>query len=188
MFRFALVCAALIALCACGQHAPGSQPPSATDLATATIAQMRTATPPTQFVARAAMFENYQIQAAQIAQQSAQSSAAKTYAAAALVQHQATLQQLNGAVQASGMAAPGGALDENYNAYLDMLRHADAPNFDAIYASQQTLSAISASGLYDSFTSTAVDSPLRQWAQSQSPRIHASVATARALARDIRGG
>jgi predicted outer membrane protein len=133
------------------------------------------------------MFETYQIQAAQIAQQSAQSQAAKSFAAASLAQHQATVQQLNGAVQAAGMAAPSGALDENYNAYLDMLRHADAQNFDAIYASQQALSSTSASGLYDSFTSTAPNSPLKQWALSQSPRVHDGIAAARALARDING-
>lgn len=85
------------------------------------------------------------------------------------------------------MSAPSGALDENYNAYLDMLRHADAQNFDAIYASQQALSYMSASGLYDSFTSTAPDSPLKQWAQSQSQSVHDGVTAARALARNIRG-
>ncbi|MFZ2031158.1 MAG: DUF4142 domain-containing protein [Vitreimonas sp.] len=186
--RSVTACIAVFTLCACGQRAPSSEAPSAADLATATVAQMRTATPPAQFVARAAMFENYQIQAGQIAQQSAQSQAAKTYAAASLAEHQATLQQLNGAIQAAGMPAPSGALDENYNAYLDMLRHADTQNFDAIYASQQALSHISASGLYDSFTSTAQDSPLKQWAQSQSPHIHDGVTAARTLARNIRGG
>ncbi len=149
---------------------------------------MQTITPASQFAARAAMFENYQIQAAEIAQQSAQSPAAKTFAAASLADHQAILQQLNGAVQAAGMPAPSGALDENFNAYLDMLRHADAQNFDSIYASQQALSFISASGLYDSFTSTAPNSPLKQWAQAQSPHVHDGVAAARTLARNIRGG
>ena len=185
-FRMAIACGALFAVCACGQ--PASPPPrSATDLATSTMAQMQTATPAAQFAARAAMFENYQIQAAQIAQQSAQSQAAKTFAAASLAEHQASLQQLNGAVQAAGMPQPSGALDENYNAYLDMLRHANASNFDSIYASQQALSYISASGLYDSFTSTAPDSPLKQWAQSQSPRVHDGVTAARTLAQNIRG-
>jgi len=188
VFRSAVVCTALLALCACGQGTPSSQPPSVSDLATATVAQMRTATPVAQFIARAAMFENYQIQAAQIAQQNAQSQAAKTYAAASLAEHQATLQQLNGAVQAAGMPAPSGALDENYNAYLDMLRHSDAQNFDAIYASQQALAHISASGLYDSFTSTAPDSPLKQWAQTHSQQVHDGVTDARTLARNLRGG
>jgi predicted outer membrane protein len=187
IFRTAIAYGALFALCACGR-APSSAPPSASDLATATVAQMQTATPATQFVARAAMFENYQIQAAHIAQQSAQSQAAKSYAAASLAEHQATLQQLIGAIQAAGMPAPSGALDENYNAYLDMLRHADAANFDAIYASQQALAHISASGLYDSFTSTAPDSPLKQWAQGQSPHVHDGITAARTLARNIRGG
>lgn len=185
-FRMAIAYAALFAVCACGQPA-SPPPPSATDLATSTLAQMQTATPAAQFAARAAMFENYQIQAAQIAQRSAQSQAAKTFAAASLAEHQASLQQLNGAVQAAGMPQPSGALDENYNAYLDMLRHANASNFDSIYASQQALSFISASGLYDSFTSTAPDSPLKQWAQSQSPRVHDGVTAARTLAQNIRG-
>ena len=185
-FRTAIACGALLTLCACGR--PPAPAPTAADLATSTIAAMQTATPAVQFAARAAMFENYQIQAAQIAQQNAQSQAAKTYAAASLAEHQATLQQLNGAIQAAGMSAPGGALDENYNAYLDMLRHADAQNFDAIYASQQALAHISAAGLSDSFTSTAPDSALKQWAQTHAAHVHDGVADARTLARDIRGG
>jgi predicted outer membrane protein len=178
-FRISIASVALLALCACGQGAPA---PSGASGGANAPAQMQTATPAPQFAARAAMFENYQIQAAQIAQQSAQSSAAKTYATASLAEHQATLQQLNGAVQAAGMPAPSSALDENYNAYLDMLRHANAQNFDAIYASQQALAYMSASGLYDSFTTTAPDSPLKQWAQSQSRHVHDGIASARTLA------
>jgi putative membrane protein len=178
-FRIAAASAMLLALCACGPAA---------DPATATVAQMQMATPAPQFVARAAMFETYQIQAARIAQQNAQSQAVKTFAAASLAEHQATLQQLNGAVQAAGMPAPSGALDGNYNAYLDMLRHADAQNFDSIYASQQALAYMSASGLYDSFTSTAPDSPLKLWAQRQAPRVHDGITAARTLARNISSG
>ena len=184
--RISIASLALLALCACGQGAPAPSEPSNAASA-ARSAQMQTATPAPQFAARAAMFENYQIQAAQIAQQSAQSNAAKTYAAASLAEHQATLQQLNGAVQAAGMPAQSSALDENYNAYLDMLRHASAQNFDAIYASQQTLAYMSASGLYDSFTTTAPDSPLKQWAQSQSPHVHDGISAARTLARNLNG-
>lgn len=179
--RISIASATLLALSGCGQ--PATSPSSANG-----SAQMQTATPASQFAARAAMFENYQIQAAQIAQQSAQSSAAKTYAGASLAEHQATLQQLNGAVQAAGMPAASSALDENYNAYLDMLRHANAQNFDAIYASQQALAYTSASGLYDSFTTTAPDSPLKRWAQSQSPHIHDGITAARTLARDLNEG
>jgi len=182
MTHRAAIAFACLVLAGCGQ-APQSSDGQNTNL---TTGAMQIATPAPQFAARAAMFENYQIQAAQIAQQSAQSQAAKAFAAASLAEHQATLQQLNGAVQAAGMPLPSGTLDENYNAYLDMLRHADAPNFDAIYASQQALSYISASGLYDSFTSTAPDSPLKQWAQSQSQHVHDGVTAARTLARNIR--
>ncbi|MBS0385285.1 MAG: DUF4142 domain-containing protein [Proteobacteria bacterium] len=182
-FRTAIACGALVALSACGQ--PASTPRSASSPAAGQAAQMQTATPASQFVARAAMFENYQIQAAQIAQQSAQSPAAKAYAAASLAEHQATLQQLIGAAQAAGMPAPDAALDQNYNAYLDMLRHADARTFDATYASQQALASMTASGLYDSFTSTAPETPLRQWAQTQSQHVHDGIAAARRLASDI---
>src|SRR6185312_16815708 len=101
-FRISIASVALLALCACGQGAAPASDASGGAAANGP-AQMQTATPAPQFAARAAMFENYQIQAAQIAQQSAQSSAAKTYATASLAEHQATLQQLNGAVQAAGM-------------------------------------------------------------------------------------
>lgn len=186
ILRALIAGSALLTLCACGPQPSATRSP-ATAGSSAPV-DVQTATPASQFVARAAMFENYQIQAAQIAQQNAQSQAAKTFAAASLSEHQATLQQLNGAVQSAGMTAPSGALDENYNAYLDMLRHANTQNFDSIYASQQALSYMSASGLYDSFTSTAPDSPLRQWAQTQSPRVHDGVTAARTLARDLQGG
>jgi predicted outer membrane protein len=178
---FAFAC---LALAGCGQAPQSSDSKQANSPSEA----MQIATPAPQFAARAAMFENYQIQAAQIAQQSAQSGAARTFAAASLAEQQATLQQLNGAVQAAGMPAPNGALDENYNAYLDMLRHANAQNFDTTYASQQALAYMSASGLYDSFTSTAPDSPLKQWAQTQSRHVHDGVNAGRELSRAIQSG
>lgn len=140
------------------------------------------ATPAAQFVARAAMFEAFQIQAAQIAQANAQSQAAKDYAAAALAEHHATLQHLSAAARAAGMPAPSTTLDDDYNAYLDRLRHAAPQSFDATYAAQQAIVSMSASGLYDSFTSTAPETPLRRWAEAQSAHVHDGIGAARALA------
>jgi predicted outer membrane protein len=181
--RETVVLTALAVLAACGPSPQSSSEASRRDASSA-----QTATPASQFAARAAMFESYQIEAARIAQQSAQSVAAKAYATAALTEHQATLQQLVGAAQAAGMPAPSGALDENYNAYLDMLRHAYAQTFDTTYASQQALASMGAAGLYDSFTSTAPDSALKQWAQSQSQHVHDGVAAARQLASEAATG
>ena len=62
----ALVC---LALAGCGQPARSGASPRPL-ASTAAAASSRTATPPSLFAARAAMFENYQIQAARIAQRS----------------------------------------------------------------------------------------------------------------------
>ena len=186
--REAVVLTALAVLAACGPSPQSSSSEASRRATPDEASSAQTATPASQFVTRAAMFESYQIEAARIAQQSGQSNATKVYAAAALAEHQATLQQLVGAAQAAGMPAPSGALDQNYNAYLDMLRHANAQAFDATYASQQALAYMSASGLYDSFTSTAPDSPLKQWAQSQSQHVHDGITAARQLASDAVAG
>ena len=183
-FRAAIASGLLALIAACGPP-PQTQPHPASPSASS---EPPVATPASQFAAHAAMFEAYQIQAAQIAQQSAQSAAAKAYATAVLAEHQATLQQLNAAAQAAGMPAPSGALDENSAAYLDMLRRTNPQTFDVTYASQQALMSMSASGLYDSFTSTAPDSPLKQWAQGQSQHVHDAITAARQLARDVTAG
>jgi putative membrane protein len=139
-------------------------------------------TPEAVFVSNAAMFENYAIHAAELAQTRGHSDAVKTYAASAITEHRAMLQQLTQAARESGLPAPDGTLDDNYQAYLSMLEHQDPASFDTTYASQQSIAYMSASGQYDSFVVSAGNSPLRAWAQSQTEHLHDGIAAAHALA------
>jgi putative membrane protein len=172
-----LACAAL-ALAACGQAATSAKGSSGADAFTSRQAS---------FVANAAMFENYAIQSAELAEQNGQSAAVKAYAAAAITEHRAALQQLIAAAQASGMPAPNDALDENYQAYLALLRRPNPADFDTTYASQQSIAFMSASGQYDTFIASAPESELRDWAQAQTDRLHDSVSAAHALANNSGG-
>ena len=162
-----------------------SPPPQAPAGETTTSAPVEheSATPAEHFAQRAAMYERYQIEAARLAAANSPSAAVKAYAATAEQEHSAALASLNEAARASGLAEQSGAPDDDYNAYLDMLRRPE--NFDVNYASQQALTAMSASGLYDSFTSTAPDSPLKQWATAQAQHVHDGVGAARRLAGEI---
>lgn len=169
----AIAAALLVLLAACGRPASsantaGHDPASNT--------------PEAAFVSNAAMFENYAIQAAQLAQAHAQSDAVKAYAAGAITEHRAMLQQLTQAARESGLPAPDAALDDNYQAYLAMLEHQDPHSFDTTYASQQSIAYMSASGQYDTFVASSADSPLHAWAQSQTEHLHDGIAAAHALA------
>lgn len=173
-----LAMAALFLLAACGQpakHNDGNTAPSGTHAANADSLEGA-------FSNNAAMFETFIIRASEIAQANGQSEAVKTYAATAINEHRATLQQLTAAAHAAGIATPDVALDENYQAYLNMLRQQSPQTFDTTFASQLTIAYVSASGQYDSFVASAADSPLRTWAQSQTERLHDGIAAAHALA------
>lgn len=164
----AVAAALLILLAACGRPAPSHDP--------------NTNSLESVFLNNAAMFENYAIQAAELAEAHGQSNAVKTYAEGAITEHRSILQQLTEAARQSGLTAPNDALDDNYQAYLDLLQHQDPQSFDTTYASQQSIAYVSASGQYDSFVASAADSPLRTWAQSQTEHLHDGIAAAHALA------
>ena len=167
-FGSAVAAALLILLAACGRpaqsHAASANSPEAA------------------FLSNAAMFETYAIRAAELAQTKAQSAAVRAYAAGAVTEHRAMLQQLTAAARESGLPAPENSLDDNYQAYLNMLEHQDPHSFDTTYASQQSIAYMSASGQYDTFVASAGDSPLRTWAQSQTGHLHDGIAAAHALA------
>lgn len=171
-FGTAIAMALIFALTACGQSAPSR------DSARAASAN----SPEAVFLNNAAMFENYAIHAAELAQTRGQSDAVKTYAASAITEHRAMLQQLTNAARESGLPAPDDALDDNYQAYLTMLEHQDPQSFDTTYSSQQSIAYVSASGQYDSFVASSGDSPLHAWAQSQTEHLHDGIAAAHALA------
>lgn len=174
--------ACILVLTACGQPTTQSSDSAATT-APATAAPAPANSPDANFVTVAAMFETTAAQAAGIASSSAQSQAAKDYAAAEATAHRAAMQQLATAAQASGAPAPSETLDENHQAYLSMLRHPGPAGFDNTYAAQMALLYVNASGQYDAFEATAADSPLKTWAQAQADRLHQGVTGARALAR-----
>lgn len=168
----AMSACALVA--ACGQPTTTAQQSSA---ATSRAAPNADA----QFLAAAAVYENYQIQAAELAAAHGQSQAVKSYAASAAANHRAALQALTQAAQASGMPAPSADLNADYRAYIDRLRADDPTPFDVRYISQQTLTTMSMAGRYDAFTSIAPDSALKQWATTRSQAVHDDIKAAHQL-------
>lgn len=167
-------------LAACGQPATSTEPaPPHADVRTQPNADA-------QFLAAAAMYENYQIEAAAIAAEKGQSHAVKTYAANAAAAHRAALAALVQAAGSSGMPAPAATLNDDYRAYLDRLRADDATPFDVRYVSQQTLTTMSMAGRYDAFTSIAPDSALKSWAATRSAAVHDDIKAAHQLAAATR--
>lgn len=144
------------------------------------------ATPDARFFAAAVLYETYQIQAAEIAQAKAQSQAVKTYAANAETEHRDVRRSLTVLALQYSLPIPTDDLNDDYRAYLERLRTDDPTPFDARYAAQQTLVTMSAAGRYDAFTSTAPDSPLKQWATSHSQAVHDDIRAAHRLAAAMR--
>lgn len=171
--------AALIVLTACG--------PAGTSAPAARADSNASAVPGPQsldgaFVGRAAMFENFEIQAAEMAASQAQKQAVKDYATNEAAGHRQALEQLTGLAQAAHMPLPTADLDDNYRAYLDMLRNAHGAAFDSTYPAQQVLAYINASATYETYTAAAPNSPLRQFAATRLPTLRGGVTAARALA------
>src|SRR5262249_54789891 len=129
----------------------------------------------------AAMFENFEIEAAAIAASQAQKQAVKDYAASEATAHRQALQELTALAQAAHMPAPAADLDDNYRAYLDMLRNAQG-GFDSTYPAQQVIAYGNAAGTYQNYAAAAPDGPLKHYAASRLPALRDGVTAARALA------
>jgi predicted outer membrane protein len=138
-----------------------------------------------QFLNAAFVYENFQIQAAALAQARGQAEAVKTYATHASAAHRVILQQLIAAAHAGGLVLPSADLNEDYRAYLARLQSQDPTPFDARYIAEQTLLTMSMAGRYDAYTSTAPDSGLKRWAASQSQAAHDEIAAARRMAAAV---
>jgi len=177
-YRTLLAAGVLALLAACGPTASTTTQSASTNAASSALTAQ---TPESNFLDKAAMFETFEIQAAALAVAQAQAQAVKDYAAASATEHSATLQHINELAQASGIAAPSSDLSDDYQAYLDMLRRANGAGFDSIYKSQQALAYINAAGTYNAFASSAADSPLKQWAQTQVAHLQEGVTAARTL-------
>lgn len=173
------VIAACALVAACGpQTTPATAP-------TGPASHARTpweSTPDAPFFAAAVVYETYQIQAAQIAQANAQSQAVKTYAANAEAEHRDARRSLTVLALQYNLPIPTDDLSEDYRAYVARLRADDPTPFDVRYISQQTLTTMSMAGRYDAFTSTAPDSPLKQWAAARSQAVHNDIQAAHHLA------
>lgn len=175
-FALGFALAAFVALTACS---PAATPPS-TDTNASTLAGPQSLDG--AFVGRAAMFENFEIQAADIATSQAQKPAVKTYAANEAAAHRQALADLIALAQAAHMPAPAADLDDNYRAYLDMLRNARGAAFDSIYPSQQVIAYGNAAGAYQNYAAAAPDAPLKQYAATRLTALRGGVTAARALA------
>jgi predicted outer membrane protein len=172
--------ATMAALAGCGPN-PGEN--AATRAAPASLGgRPAPASRDIQFLDAAFVYENFQIQAAAIAQARGETEAVKTYATRAGAAHRAILQQLITAAHAGGLTLPGPDLNEDYRAYLAQLQSRDPTPFDARYVAQQTLLTMSMAGRYDAFTSTAPDSELRRWAASQNQAAHDQISAVRRMA------
>ena len=177
------VLSALIALAACAP--PSATPPSTAASATNTASDDAAApmqSPDAVFLAKAVMFENFEIRAAGIASRQAQRQAVKDYAASESTAHHATLQELTQLAQTNHIPAPSADLDDNFHAYVDMLSRANGASFDSLYQSQQALAYINASGFYEAYANSGTASPLKHWAANRLAALQQGVVNARELA------
>ncbi len=167
----ALAIAALVLLSACGR-APAPHEAAAADGAA------------TEFLARAAQHEAFQVAAARVAAVQADSAQTRVYAARIAQSHGTALAEIAAAARAQALPAPAGALDDNHQAYLDMMEEADPATFQTIYVSQQILLAQQTIAAGERYAAAAPSTPLARWARAQLPVWRADLEAARALARE----
>lgn len=181
MRRLLFIVAALV-LAACGQTSSDQVGTNDGGATTAPGSSAAAAPTPEGDVLRTvAMYEGYQAQASAIAAERAQTRAVRDFAAARAAANDAGGAAVAEAARAAHVAAPDGALDENHQAYLAMLRDAGPAQFDAIYASQQSLMHMSVIGALEQYLTARPQSALTPWANVKLAEVRSGLEAARAL-------
>lgn len=132
------------------------------------------------FVTNAAISDMYEIQAGQIAQQKAQSSAVRDFGKMMVTDHTALSNTMKPLIRAAGVTAPPG-LDERRKGLIDNLNAAAAADFDAIYLAQQEAAHGEALTLMRGYADRGDDVGLKAAAAKTEPKVQAHLDRVKAL-------
>jgi putative membrane protein len=150
-------------------------------LAQASRAQNANPPSPKDFVMAASQSDQYEIQAARVAEVEAVDPRIKSFAQQMVLDHTHSNEDIRQAAFASGFPPPPPGMSSDQAAFLSGLQSVRGPNFDRTYARQQALAHAQAAAVEESFATAGADPNLRKAAQSALPMIHEHLRMAQQL-------
>ena len=132
----------------------------------ASHAQPSTSMPTRDFVQAAAASDQYEIQAARVAEIEGRDPQVRAYAQRMLQDHMKTRRSLLQAAQASGLPPPPAGLDDTGAKFLSELQSVQGSDFDRAYVRQQVLAHHSALVIDQMYAASGSDANVRNAAQA----------------------
>ena len=142
---------------------------------------------PKNFAMAASQSDQYEIQAARVAEVEGSDPRVRAFAQRMIRDHSRSNEELRQAAAASGMPPLQPGMSSDQAALLSSLQSLRGADFDQTYARQQTLAHAQADAVEESFASAGADPNLRKAAEAALPMIQDHLRSARKL-RDQVGG
>jgi len=142
------------------------------------------------FVRAAAASDLYEMEASRLAEQRSQNAEVKRFAQHMLRDHGKTTGELKGMLpQLQGVSAQQMAtsLDRQHQALLEQLQGAQGAEFDRAFARQQVQSHQAAVDLFRAYAQSGDDARLKQWASQTLPSLEGHLREAQELQRGTQG-
>ena len=142
------------------------------------------------FVRAAATSDLYEMEASRLAEQRAQNAEVKRFAERMLRDHGKTTGELKGMLgQLQGVSAQQmpTRLDQQHQALLQQLQGAQGAEFDRLYAQQQVQSHQAAVDLFRAYSQSGDDEQLKRWASQTLPALEEHLREAQQLQRATQG-
>ena len=142
------------------------------------------------FVRAAAASDLYEMEASRLAEQRSQNEQVKRFAQHMLRDHGKTTGELKGMLpQLQGVSAQQMAtsLDRQHQALLEQLQGAQGAEFDRAFARQQVQSHQAAVDLFRAYAQSGDDARLKQWASQTLPSLEGHLREAQQLQRGTQG-
>ncbi len=142
------------------------------------------------FVRAAATSDLYEMEASRLAEQRSQNAEVKRFAQHMLRDHGKTTGELKGMLpQLQGVSAQQMAtsLDRQHQALLEQLQGAQGAEFDRAFARQQVQSHQAAVDLFRAYAQSGDDARLKQWASQTLPSLEEHLREAQQLQRGTQG-
>ena len=136
------------------------------------------------FVRAAAMSDLYEMEASRLAEQRSQSAEVKRFAERMLRDHGKTTGELKGMLpQLQGVSAQQmpASLDQQHQALVQQLQGAQGAEFDRAFARQQAQSHQAAVDLFRAYAQSGDDARLKQWASQTLPSLEEHLREAQQL-------
>lgn len=133
------------------------------------------------FVMAAASSNAFEIESSQLAVDSAQDEAVRTFAEQMIEDHTAATRELSTVVAQAGLQAPELDLAAQHQEMLDQLQDAEGEEFDSLYATLQVQAHEEAIALHEAYAENGDEDALREFAEQTLPILEEHLAMAQEL-------